>query len=226
MTHMGFSEFMACTEEELVAIPDGVSEEDASLAEPIACVVGSIEKCHIQADDIVVVIGCGVMGQLHIQLTHSLGAKVIAIDMDESRRAFAVKSGALQQSPPGKATNELVKELSQGRGADVVIVAAGAIAAVESAFSLIGPGGTILFFAGIWPADVISIDPNFIHYQQINITGSVGGMVVDFQRALAWMAGNRLDVQSLVTARFPLIELNEAHNVCEKGIGYKNLIIP
>jgi L-iditol 2-dehydrogenase len=226
MSHMGFSEYMACSEDELVAIPDGVSDEEASLAEPLACVVGSVEKCHIKAGDTVAVVGCGVMGQLHIQIMNALGARVIAIDIDENRRAFGVKSGALQHSPPGKAADELVKEISDGRGAETVIVAAGTPEAAESAFPLVGPGGTILFFAGIWPADMISIDPNFIHYQQINITGSVGGMVADFQRALAWISSNRINVQSLITGRFSLEEIIEAHKICEKGIGYKNLIIP
>lgn len=225
MTHMGFSEYMLCSEEELVAIPVSVNDEQASLAEPFACVVGSLEKCEIKAGEIVVVIGCGVMGLLHLQLAQALGASVMVVDIDENRRAFATKCGAVAQMSPGKEASDHVYELSHGRGADTVIVTAGTAEAAKSAFPLVSPGGTIMLFAGVWPAEKISIDPNFIHYQQIRITGSVGGMVVDFQRALTWMCSNRVDVQPLITGRYSLDEVNEAHHACQKRIGYKNLVI-
>jgi L-iditol 2-dehydrogenase len=224
--YMSFAQFMACDADALVRIPGTVSDEEASFAEPLACCIASLEKCSVQAGDDVVVIGAGTMGLLHLQLAQAVGARVIAVEPDERRRSFALKMGAAASIYPDQNTARQVRELTGGRGATAVIVAVGSVPAVESAFELVGPGGTVMLFAGTWPPATIALDPNKIHYPQISVTGSVGGLMVDFERAMALLASQAIEVNPLITARFPLSEIMEAHRTHEAATGYKVLVIP
>lgn len=224
--YMSFAEYMACDADALVRIPDSLSDEEASFAEPLACCVASVEKCSLRVGDDVVVIGAGTMGLLHVQLVRAAGARPIVVEPNKRRRASAMDMGAAESLPAGKDATARIQDLTGGRGAAAVIVAVGAAQAIESAFHFVAPGGTLMLFAGTWPPGTIAIDPNLIHYHQINVTGSVGGLMIDFERALALMASGAVNIKPLITARYPLDEVMQAHRELEAGTGYKVLVIP
>jgi L-iditol 2-dehydrogenase len=188
--------------------------------------VASIAKCAIQAGDDVVVIGAGTMGLLHMQLALAASATPIVVEPDARRRGFALEQGAAASLPPGPDCGPQVKSLTGGRGAAAVIVAVGTAAAIESAFDFVAPGGTVMLFAGTWPQAMLTLDPNRIHYGQLNVTGSVGGLLVDFEQALALMAAGSVQVEPLITARFPLQAIMQAHQAHEAATGYKVLVLP
>lgn len=223
---MGFAEYMVCRADALVRVPAGVDDEAATFAEPLACCVASLDKCALHPGDDLVVLGAGTMGLLHVQLARALGVRVLVVEPDERRRAFALTMGAAHALREGALVVEEVKALTGGRGAAAVVVAAGSAQAVERAVEFAGPGAAVMLFSGVWPRATVALDPNLIHYRQIVLTGSVGGLMVDFERALALLAGGRLEVRPLVTARFPLADVMAAHREHAAATGYKVLVIP
>lgn len=223
---MSFAEYMACDAEDLLPIPDNLQDEQAAFCEPLACCVASMEKCALQPGDNVVILGAGTMGLLHLQLARAHGGKVIVLEQDEGRRAFAAKMGAHAALLADQAALSKVKALTGGRGAAAVIITAGSAQAIEQGFHHVAPGGTLMLFAGTWPATSIELDPNLIHYRQIQVTGSVGGLMVDFERALTLLAHGLVDVGPLISARYPLNKVLEAHRASESLSAYKVLVIP
>lgn len=222
---MSFSDYMVCDAEALLLIPDSMSDEQASFAEPLGCCIASVNSCSVEPGDFIVVLGAGTMGLLHLQILRSLGAHVGIVDPDQARREMAAEFGAeICLAPP--MAKERIHEWTADRGADVVIVAAGAPTAVEGSLELVADGGTLMLFAGIWPSTKIEIDPNDIHYRQFKLTGSVGALMVDFERALALMKSGAVQVDKIISERYPLTAVLEAHYASERMDTYKVIVRP
>lgn len=226
MDYMSFAEYMACDADELLPIPDNLEDEQAAFAEPLACCVASMEKCAVRPGDDVVIFGAGTMGLLHLQLARAFGGRVIVLERDEMRCAFAAEMGASASLIADADALSRVKALTGGRGAAAVIITTGSGQAIEQGFHYVAPGGTLMLFAGTWPATTIELDPNLIHYRQMQVTGSVGGLMVDFERALTLLAQGLVDVRPLISARYPLNEVLEAHQASESLTTYKVMVIP
>jgi threonine dehydrogenase-like Zn-dependent dehydrogenase len=202
-----------------------LSDEEASFAEPLGCCIASVEKCSLDPGGVAAIIGAGTMGLLHLQLFLGMGARVLVVEPDEGRRDFAQMQGADLRVEPAEAKDAILDH-TNGRGAQTVVIAAGTGRAVELGFDLVSSGGTLMLFAGIWPATTIQLDPNLIHYKQINVTGSVGALMVDFEKALALMNNGAVDVASLISETFPLDEIMEAHRASERNDTYKVIVKP
>jgi L-iditol 2-dehydrogenase len=222
---MSFSEYMVCDAEALLQIPKSLDDEQASFAEPLGCCIASVESCSVAPGDFAVVLGAGTMGLLHLQILHSLGARVGIIEPDPSRREIAAELGAEIYLAPEQA-KEGVNRWTANRGADTVIVAAGSVDAVKGGLELVADGGTVMLFAGIWPPTKIEIDPNEIHYRQFNLTGSVGALMVDFERALALLESGAVQVGAIISERYPLTAVLEAHYASERLDTYKVIVRP
>src|SRR5690606_5116133 len=102
-----------------------------------------------------------------------MGAMVVASEPDEERRAWARKLGAFETiDPTSQDTSAAIKELTDGEGADVAVVAAGIVPAAKSALGAVRRQGSIGLFAGFPPKTAMELDPNFIHYNEVILTGS------------------------------------------------------
>ena len=192
-------------------IPDGLSYEEASLIESAACCLRAILKCRMQPADTVVVVGCGPVGLLHLELALLLGAsQVIATDLVNYRRMAAEKFGASGSIDPQEqdARGE-VMELTAGRGADLAIVAVGSPQAISQAMSLVREGGTVSVFAECPDGSKLTIDPTLI-YHEINLIGSYSSTPSEQRIALELIRTGRLKVKELITHRFKLNKLGEA----------------
>ena len=129
-------------------IPDGVSFEEASFAEPLACVLRAQRIAGIGPGDTVMVMGSGIAGLLHIQLACALGAgRVLATDVSETRMAAAKKSGADIVIDAAKDVVSELRRANDGQLADKVLVCTGARSANLQALKLVDRGGTVLFCA-------------------------------------------------------------------------------
>lgn len=223
--YMSFGEYMIANVDTLLPIPAGLSDEGASFAEPLGCCIASVEKCSLNPGDFAAIIGAGTMGLLHLQLFLSMGARVLVVEPDEGRREFARIQGADLSVEPDEAKDTILDH-TNGRGAQAVVIAAGVGKAVELGFDLVFSGGTLMLFAGIWPSTTIQIDPNLIHYKQINVTGSVGALMIDFEKALALMNNGAVDVAPMISETYPLDEIMEAHRASERSDTYKVIVKP
>jgi L-iditol 2-dehydrogenase len=120
---------------------------------------------------------------------------------------------------------EAVRAWAPRDGWDVVVVAAGAAAAVQLAVQVAAPGGRVLAFGGL-PSDqaVVPLDVNRIHYQQLRLVGAFGGSPELFREAVRWLARSSLDLERFVTTAVPLERAVEAFARCADGTGLKTSI--
>ena len=210
----------------VVELPPNVPWDEAALAEPLSCVLNAQRTVSVAAGDTVVVYGAGPMGLLHVLLAAGTGAaQVIVVDLDESRLLKARAAGASAMILSGRdPVPERVRAETQGRGADVAIVAAPVRALAEEALGLLAPFGRLCLFAGLSGDARVALDSNLIHYRNLVVTGTTGGAAVDYRAALRLIAARRVDVRSVISHRFPMAELRKAYATALAGQGLKVVI--
>jgi threonine dehydrogenase-like Zn-dependent dehydrogenase len=204
----GFAEYTTMRARQVRKLSDNVSMEQASLMEPLACCINSIRKAHLSFGDTLAIIGAGTMGAIHLLLAKLLGARTIVSDIDEARLEF-VKQFApdMVVNPSVEDPVEIVKEQTEGRGADAVIVAASTRKGGEQGLSLVGPAGRVVFYASLHPKGMIDLDWNGIHYKEITIAGTEGHTERDFHEAIQLADIGAVDLSPLISRVISLEEL-------------------
>jgi len=195
-------------EHDTLGLPAGLNYEDGALAEPAACVIKALKRAGIKHGDRVLVIGLGIMGQLHVLLARKYGAgKIIGADMVPFRLEKAKALGADEVIDVSQ-TNliDSLKELTEGKMADIVIVGPNSIQAMQQGLASAGPGGTVVFFTPAKPGEELVIEPNDLYFREINIVTSYSCGPADTADALEIIEGGLVNAQKLVTHRFPLEE--------------------
>jgi len=136
---------------DVLPLPDELSSEAATLIEPLACCVRGINRAAIQSADSVLVLGAGSNGLMLAQLAKQRGAvRVIIVDPIAYRRQRALDAGIDHVLDPGSEQENLLQHLyavNDGRKPDIVLVTPSSISAMQQGLELVGPGGTVLFFA-------------------------------------------------------------------------------
>ena len=221
----GFAEMMrvpasAVRQGNLMPIADDVDPAVAALIEPLACVLRGQNAINVHDGDVVVVMGAGPIGVLHVKLANLRGAiRVIVSEPAAGRREQALALGADRVVDPlNEDLQAAVMEESSGRGADVIIVAAPSKSAQESALQIAAIGGRINFFGGLPKQDpFIRFDANIVHYNELIVTGTTACSTYDCLRAAEIVNSGRMALAPLVTSRFPLREANAAFAAAADG---------
>ncbi|HEX7835296.1 MAG TPA: zinc-dependent dehydrogenase [Pseudolysinimonas sp.] len=231
----GFADYLIVPREVLAVdgvtrIPDNLSYAEASLAEPLACVLNGQELARVGDGDTVVVIGCGPIGCLHVRLARARGAaRVILVDLNAERLAAAAALVAPDHTIATEAQDPVatVLELTGGRGADVVITAAASGAAQEQGLRMLARRGRLSLFGGL-PKDAssITIDANLVHYRELTLVGVNGSTPAHNKRALELIASSAVPVADLITHRLPLDDVLEAIEIVARGEAIKVTIEP
>jgi L-iditol 2-dehydrogenase len=231
----GFAEYLVVPHEVLKVdglnrIPDGVGYAEASVAEPLACVINGQRLAAVGPGDVVVVVGAGPIGCLHVRLARARGAsRVVLADMQPDRLKLAADLVHPEATVDVSSTDlvEAVLELTDGAGADVVITAAASGAAQEQALRAAARGGRISFFGGL-PKDnpVIACDSNLVHYRELTIVGANGSSPADNREALRLIASGEVPVSDLITHTLPLDRVLDAFDVVARGEAIKVTIEP
>lgn len=231
----GFADYMIVPAKVLAVgglnrIPGPVGFAEASVTEPLACVLNGQELARVGAGDEVVVIGSGPIGCLHVRLARSRGAaRVFLIDLNQQRLEMAaalVRPDAAICSAETDPVDELLK-LTDGRGADVVITAAASGTAQEQALRMAARQGRISFFGGL-PQDkpFINCDSNLVHYRELTIIGANGSSPSHNTRALDLIATGEVTITDLITVALPLDEVGQAIDIVSRGEAIKVTIEP
>jgi len=209
-------------------LPDTVSYEDATFAEPLACVLRGQRIAGIKPGQSVLVLGSGISGLLHIKLAKALGAGlIIATDVNQFRMDSAKKSGADFVFNAKDFNSERLREVNEGRLADLVILCAGAIPAMKQALVSADRGGTLLLFALPEPGTEIAVDFWNLWREGITITSSYAGPPGDTTTAIELIRAKRVDVSDMITHRLPLDKTGEAFRlVAEAQDSIKVVIEP
>src|SRR5579864_6824908 len=149
----GLAEYKLAPARALFAVPLELSFEEASLAEPISCVVHSVRKLQPELGDDVVVIGAGPMGLLNVLVLKRRGVRVIVCELDASRREKARLLGAdVVLDPRDGEFPAQVRDVTEGRGADAVVAAVGSASVNSLAFEMVGKTGQVVLFASAHPS--------------------------------------------------------------------------
>src|SRR5436309_5890064 len=148
----GFSQYVRVmdwiTARGVEKIPDGISFERASFVEPVNTCLKGVVQCAPTRGEVALVLGQGPIGLLMTMLVRRTGASVIATDMISSRRELSLRCGVEQAlDPRAEDVGAIVRSLTEGRGADLVILAASAPGLVEQAVRWSRAGARILLFA-------------------------------------------------------------------------------
>ncbi len=212
----GISEYVLIPEVNLkgdtLLLPEKLSFEEATLIEPVACVVKGLKRVKIRPGDTVLIMGLGVMGQLHIMLARKYGAgKIIGADSVPYRIKKAKEFGAdavIDVSNAGLA--DTVSRVTNGDMADVVAVGPGDVKAMSQGISCAGRGGRVLIFTPPKPEEVLQLKSNEIYFKDINIITSYSCGPDDTKEALNLISEGTVNAMKLITHRFPLEQASDA----------------
>ncbi len=209
-----------------VALPEGLSLARASLTEPVACVLNSLETCGLRAGSSVFVVGAGPMGLLHVILARALGAGAIIVSEPvPARRAMADRLGAtvVVDSDPARA-RAAVLDATRGQGAEVVIISVGLGHLTEAALPLAARQAWVNLFAGFPPGATATIDANFLHYNEIRLTGTQNATPDQFRRTAALLP-TLPSVERVVTHRFTADTAADAYAIRNDSTALKSMVL-
>lgn len=226
----GFAEYMKIPEEfiyqgNVVSFPSSLPYEHAIFAEPFSAVLNGQESCRIGFADIILIIGAGPIGVMHFMLAETSGAqKVLVSEIIKERREQIRKFGAkIVIDPINEDIKKIVNDVSYGRGADVIIIAAPSAKAQEESLNLVSAGGRINFFGGLSNQnEMIKINANIIHYKEIVLTGTTGQNVLHFKKSMEMLISKKIKVENLISRVF---NLSEADKAFEEALAKKSLKI-
>jgi L-iditol 2-dehydrogenase len=209
-------------------LPDGMSFEEGTFIEPLACVVRGQRLAQIRKDDAVLIIGGGLAGILHTQLARANGVEnVVVADINSYRLELAKKFGATQTVDSKEALAEKLQAVNGGRLADQVIVCTGATPAALAALECVDKGGSILFFAVPDPTVRIPVPITDFWRNEITLRTSYGAAPADLEQSLAYLAAKRLNVLDMITHRLSLAEAAEGFRlVASAGNSLKVILEP
>jgi L-iditol 2-dehydrogenase len=230
----GFAGFMRIPAKVLAVdgvnrIPEHVAFEEASLTEPLACVLNGQELAQVGEGDAVVILGAGPIGCLHVRLARARGARtVILIDVNQDRLELAARAepdAAIDSSKDDPV--DAVRKLTDGRGADAVITATGVGRAQEQALEMAALRGRVSLFGGLPKDDsIIRFDSNLVHYGELSVFGAYGSAPRHNREALRLIAGGDVRVSDLITHRMPLDDVHRVIETVISGEGLKVVVEP
>ena len=211
-----FSDYFKAREEDLEKVPEGMNMDLGCLGEPIACTVFSGLMSRIQLGDVVAIFGMGFAGQIMAQVARGKGAyKVIGVDVVDGKLELAKDLGldypinAEKENPV-----EAILDLTGGTGADVVVEMAGTEESVNICTAAVKHNGVMVFYS--WITQDITINISRWHNNSLTIinTGLVHHGVkqrsIWTPLALRPVAQKQLNVDALITHRYPLHQIQEA----------------
>jgi L-iditol 2-dehydrogenase len=210
----GFSELIlvpaANAARDLLELPDTVSDEAATLIEPLACCVRGLDRADVTAGTRLLVIGGGQMGLLIIQAALARGADVAVAEPRPERLVLAKAFGAAEQTEP----------------ADAVILATSHPEAWELALTSVARGGVIQLFAPSRPGETRAFDAHDVFFREIDIQATYSAGPRDTRAALALLASGAVTADGIITHRFALTETAEALATARRREGIKVIVTP
>ncbi len=199
-------------------LPDEVSHEEGVFIEPLACVVRGQRAADVQPGQSVLILGSGISGLLHLLLARSLGAgRIMATDVSEYRLRVAKEYGADAVIRAAEDIPARVREINNGRLADLVIVCTGAPSAFTQALKCVDRGGTILCFATTEPGVELSVPINEFWRNEIKLMPSYGNSPLDATVAIELIRAGRVPVGKMVTHRVPLAMAGTGFRLVAEG---------
>jgi 6-hydroxycyclohex-1-ene-1-carbonyl-CoA dehydrogenase len=221
-----FAEYVTAPAKDVFPLPDEMPlVESCIIADAVTTPYHAVKnRAQVQPGDHVVVYGCGGVGLNVVQFANLAGGLVIAVDTSEDKLEWAGRLGAVSALNPERVPDigRAVRKLTGG-GADIAIEAIGNPATMRAAFTTLRSGGRLVV-VGYSEAEV-ALAAGRIMYREMEIRGSLGCRPVDYPRVIELVRSGRVETRSLVTARFPLAEINVGFDQLRQGVGIRSVVI-
>lgn len=223
-----FTSFTKVPEGRIHRLPDSVSFRAGAMLEPLACVTHAVtELTTIGRGDWVLVSGPGSIGLLTLQVAKAQGAKVIVAGtgVDERRLLVAENLGVDRTVDVTKESlADVVSELTNSKGVDVVLECAGNPHAVDAGLDVIRKRGQFTQI-GLFGKSV-TLNFEKICFKELKVTGSLGSIHSSWEKAIGLVAEGKVLTEPLISHVLPITEWEQAFELFEKKGGLKLLLEP
>lgn len=222
----GFAEFVRVPAKDLCKLPAELPLQDAciiadALTTPYHAV---INRARVRPGETVVVIGCGGVGVNAVQLAASIGALVVAVDIDDAKLETAKRLGAslaVNSKSPDAAKE--IRKLAGG-GADVVFEIVGRPVTQDLALSVVRTGGRVLFVG--YSPEPATLQSGKIMFRELDVIGSLGCRPVDYPKVIELVRQKKVQLSPLISSRFPLDRVNDAFDALRSGTVLRTIVTP
>lgn len=222
-----FAEYAAAPASCAFKLPESISFEEGALFEPAGVAMFGVQESSLKPGDVVMIYGCGPIGQIAIQLMLASGASsVIAVDIDDYKVDMATQLGAIAVNSLKQDIGEVVSRYTADRGGvDIIMEISGASTIYDTMFDYLRPEGHVVLLAH--PGEPVMFDiMKMMHHKGVTIKGVFGRRIWDSWYALTRMVeSGRIDLSRVITHRFPLSAGNAAFEKISEGAG-KIIFLP
>jgi L-iditol 2-dehydrogenase len=220
----------------LVPVPDNINDDEAALLEPLACCLNSQINLGrgLGSGGTMAIIGDGPIGLLHLLLSKSIGTRTIMIGKIPGRLAKATSLGAdlslffnrnnMDDSRYDEDTLRRVMCYTDGYGADSIIVATSSPAAFEFALKIAAKNSRINIFAGLIGRYSVPLDLNWLHYNQVTVTGSFSSTPNMLKKGADLVSTGQIKLSEIISHHYSLIEVKNALLATENYLGLRVII--
>ncbi|MGD8555644.1 MAG: zinc-binding dehydrogenase [Anaerolineales bacterium] len=223
----GFSQYVNLHISAVHRFPRRVPDQVGVFFEPLSCAVHGVRLGRVGMADDVVIVGGGAMGLLNMLVVKALGARVFLTELQPKRLEKARELGATEVIDASKEDPaEKVMELTDGKGADAVIVTAGSGEANEQALGMIARRGRLVLFASAHPPTPMKIDPNDMHRREYMVIGAKSKSQHDAQIAAKMLSNKVIDPSPLIEETRPLEEIEQAIQRAAAPDSYRVIVRP
>lgn len=209
-------------------VPAHLPFAEAAIIEPLACAVLGSLYADIHLGDTVAIIGSGAQGLMQMQIVKSLGAaQVIMLGRQPGRLERAKALGAEHTISTLEVDGVMaVKELTGGRGADVVIESAGSAETWQMAVNMARPGATVVEFSGLPGGTQVSFDATHLHYDELTIKGVFHHTPRTVEMALQLLVSGQVKGSALIDGQIPLSQVEDGLMRMHRSEVVKLAVVP
>lgn len=223
----GFAEYLVVPAKDVFRLPDDVPlVEGAIIADAVTTPFHAVvRRGRVTPGDWVVIVGCGGVGLSLVQIAAAVGARVIAVDVNDRKLDTASRFGAVATFNPagGRKLDKEIRALTGG-GVEVAFEAVGTAATQETAFNCLRTGGRLVLVG--YSPETLPLNAGRVMFREIDVIGSLGCRPVDYPRAIEMVRQGRVRLLELVTHRFPLARIGEAFDQLRGGDAIRVVVTP
>lgn len=207
----GFSEYLVVDPRRLFKFDTKLPAEYACLTEPVSCCIHSVNSADVQFGEKVLVFGCGIMGQIHIQLALKRGAYVVAVDMNQDRLDIAKACGAhdvINNSEMNLA--EQAHALTNGHGFDAIFNTTPIAPLITQLDDVLAINGRHVLYSSFYPDGDVNISADRLHKKATKLIGTANSNSRDFMQAINLLENEILDIKPYMSKVFDFEDYEEA----------------
>ena len=229
----GFREFVAIPADavangNVIAIPDALTDEEAALTEPVAAALMGVRRAGVRAGSQVLIFGAGPIGLAHAALCRLGGASMIAVSEPQAARREAALGVGVDGviDPAAEGLSEGVARVFGQPGPDIAFIDVGIPDLVPSAIGVLRKGGRCVLFAGMAEGATCVLEPNTVHYREVDLVGSSSSTSENQQEVLRLAVQEGFPLRSLLSDILPLNSWSTGFEMKDRGAGLKVLLDP